>query len=831
MTSLKEAVKQPQNLSPRIQWLRDYYFQGAEREWNNEFLSFSVGTPWDVITDETYVYTMLELTRGIETVDVATRLAARTVPVPEDFFQWSLVERKAWLTKEVMINYVPQEILPGDLIAGGRFNLRISRCLSKQEHEDRERLLKGPDGLRAQMMEYQCRGFGNFGPSPGHLIPDYEKIVKYGFKEQYAHCEGLYEQLSKEEKEGEKGAQLRAMMTAALMPKELAEKYSALCADLAKQAKTEERRKELEQMAENLKRVPWEGARNFWEAMMSLWMTHMLVMSDENYPGPGDSFGRLDQYMYPFWKTSVDEGMDSAFGKEILKCFWMHCNTAYDANIRVGNQGITGGYGQLFSFSGMGKDGQDMSNDLTYVLFDVVDDMYPILEPKPNLRLHRQSPDKLLDRVVESVGRCQGAPFLLNFDERSMAGLLRQAKRAGVEHLIHEGNVFDYASVGCMENTMVGNDRSETVNLNLNLVKALEFVFGNGEEIIAYLDDKGQPYPRKRDGIPTGDPTGMQTFDSFLAAFAIQLKNEIKRIIYHYDLCDLHRARYSPTPYLSLLVKGCAESGKDVTAGGAELKFATIEGVTFATTVDSLLAVKYLVYDKKLCTMEELIEALKKNWAGAEILQAYAKNKAPKYGRDDDAADRLANWVMELFSEECWKYKSLVSEEQYRAGMLSWNYWVTYAGILFATPDGRAKGQFLSNAICPSNGADIHGPTANSNSVGKALGGKAEDNGDYEKYLNNLPNGSSHTITFSPAMLRSADHKDKFKSFLRGYIENGGTALQVNVLDVDMLKEAQERPADFKHLLVRVTGYNAYFTSVGKELQDEIIAREMHNKY
>jgi len=162
--------------------------------------------------------------------------------------------------------------------------------------------------------------------------------------------------------------------------------------------------------------------------------------------------------------------------------------------------------------------------------------------------------------------------------------------------------------------------------------------------------------------------------------------------------------------------------------------------------------------------------------------------------------------------------------------MLSWNYWVGSGYILPATPDGRKKGQFLSNAICPVNGADINGPTANANSVGKVLGGKQHP-GDFMDYVNLLPNGASHTITFNPSILKDPEHREKFKAFLRGYAVNGGSALQINMLDPAMLKDAQKHPQDYRHLLVRVTGYNAYFTSIGKELQDEVIARVSHNKF
>jgi formate C-acetyltransferase len=149
--------------------------------------------------------------------------------------------------------------------------------------------------------------------------------------------------------------------------------------------------------------------------------------------------------------------------------------------------------------------------------------------------------------------------------------------------------------------------------------------------------------------------------------------------------------------------------------------------------------------------------------------------------------------------------------------------------ILPASPDGRPRGKFLSNALCPSTGADINGPTANVNSVGKVMGGKAtKGKGDWEDYLNLLPNGGSHTMTFNPSMLRDGEHREKFKSFLKGYIENGGSALQVNMINADILRDAQQHPENYRHLLVRVTGYNAYFTTIGRELQNEIIARESH---
>ena len=650
----------------------------------------------------------------------------------------------------------------------------------------------------------------------------------------HAELSAHYEALSSGDKKGSRGAQLKAMMTAATMPREVAKKYAALASDLARAEKDNARAQELQQMAQNLERVGWEPPKTFWEAVQALWLNHMLVMADENYPGPGVSFGRVDQYLLPYWEASIETGMDREFGKEILKCFWVHCNTAYDAMIRIGgNQGITAGFGQLMALSGLGPDGQDRTNELTYVLLEVIDEMSPILEPKPNVRLHRNSPERLLDRVVEMVGSSQGAPFLINFDERSMAGMLREAKMAGLEHLIRPENVHEYAPVGCLENTMVGNDRSGTVDNNLNLLKAVELALNNGRDLLPFVDPITQVEEAiGQDGPKTGDSSSFSSWEEFWSAYETQTRCIIQRCVDLYEKSEAVRAKFGPTPYLSCLVGGCAEKGLDITKGGAQISFATIEGVTFATTVDSLLAIKYLVFDEKRCTMEELVAALRDNWEGHTMLQAYAANRAPKYGRDDDVADAMAARVMDLWTEETWKHRTRSTSRQFRPGMLSWNYWVSDGYVMAASADGRPKGKFLSNAICPSNGADINGPTANANSVGKALGGRVseEEGGDWEGYRNALPNGASHTITFNPSLMNQAEHREKFKAYLRGYAENGGTALQINILDAEMLKEAQKNPADYRHLLVRVTGYNAYFTGIGRELQNEIIARESHQK-
>jgi formate C-acetyltransferase len=833
------SIKEPGYLSPRIQRLREFYFQGVERPWNNEWVSWTTGTPWDFQYEELPFYIVPETYAFFSTFRASFKQTARPVALHPKFWTWSIAERKAWFVKEVMTNYMPHEILPGDLIAGARFNVQTSTCLTKREAQAYAKRVYDKGGTRQAVKWFHDHGYGNAGATSGHLVPHYARVIEKGWQEIHADLRARYDALSQVDQRGKPGAQLRAMLTASTMARDVADKYRAVCETQAGQEANADRASELRHMAANLARVPWQPAQTFWQGVQSLWLTHMLIMSEENYPGPGVSFGRIDQYLYPLWEKSLTGGMGLGlsraqareFGKEILKCFWIHANTAYDAMIRVGgNQGITSGYGQLITLSGMGPGGVDLTNDLTYAMLEVIDEMSPILEPKPNVRLHRNTPDALYNKLVHMIASSQGAPFLLNFDERSMAGLMRQAKKSGVEHLIHQGNVHDYAPVGCLENTMVGNDRSGTVDLNLNLLKAVELALTGGRDLVPFTDPmSGKTDPPKRWGPNTGDAASFRTWEEFWRAYAIQTEYIVGKIVELYEQTEEVLAHFSPTPYVSCLVKGCAEKALDITAGGPELFFGTVEAVTYATTVDSLLAVKYLVFDRQVCTMHELLAALKENWEKHESLQAQALHRAPKYGRDDDEADAMAKWVMDLWTEETWKHRSRVTDRQFRPGMLSWNYWIADSFVLPASPDGRPKGKFLSNALCPSNGADTLGPTANVNSVGKVLGGKAPaGNGDWGEFINSLPNGGSHTMSFNPALVRDPEHKKKFAAFLRGYVENGGTALQVNMIDADTLRDAQKHPEDYRHLLVRVTGYNAYFTSIGKELQDEIIAREAH---
>ncbi|MHA1585316.1 MAG: pyruvate formate lyase family protein [Promethearchaeota archaeon] len=829
-TSPKFAVAEPHDLSSRAKWLRDYYFKGNERIWNNEYSPFTTSAPWgDRVWNEEDYYIVPEVfgfmgVNGDGLFGLSLQQLAETVDLPEGFWDKSLPERRSLFFQEVMLNYLPQEIISeNDLLAGGRFNTQLSKCFNSKEFKEFKKTnLKN----RHATFHYHQEGFGNVGATAGHIIPDYKLIVEKGFKHLYEIAKNNYNGLTEKEKHGPKGYELRAMIISTEIPRKLAQRYAEECRRLIQTTESETRKNELEQMAINLEQVPWEPAKTFWQAMQAVWLTHMLCIAEESYPGPGLSFGRIDQFLWPYYNQDVNEKkiIKKQFAEDIFSSFIFHSNTAYDAQIRVGKDGITAGFGQLMTLSGMGSKGEDLTNDLTYMILKVFDEWAPILEPKPNVRLHRGSPEKLLNILVDMITRSQGAPFILNFDERSMAGLIKEG--------VPKEDVWDYGCVGCLENTMCGMDRSGTVNCNPNLAKSIELTLWNGKNQPGFPRIMGdgtfkQYKSSKQIGPKTGNPEEFESWDEFFSAWKKQMVFIIKYTTDTYNLSEKTRMKFFPTPYMSILIDGCIENGTDIHVAPPKYGFVTVEGVAYATCVDSLLVIKSLVYEEKKYTIAQIKDALLHDFQGKKeyaVLQARMKNRVLKYGNNDTPADELAKSVMEFWSNETWKYKT-VTNYQFRPGMLSWNYWAGEdAGFTPATPNGRNAATFLSNAICPTNGADIKGPTAVTNSVGEALGGKKEDG----EYINALPNGASHTITFNPSLLNDHEHREKFKAYLRGYIENGGTALQINILDAEMLKDAQLHPENYSNLLVRVTGYNAYFTSIGKELQDEIIARESH---
>lgn len=778
-----------ERLSERVKKLREEYFSFEKRP-TNEVIAYTTGAPWDEVFSYHDWGVVPELFPFLPAIRDSLKTLAVKVELPEGFWKESLPVRRAVFFRRVVEEYLPVRILDGELIVGFNFNTALSKCFTKKEAE---KWRKAEESWFRRMVKLSDLGVMNCGAIPGHIVPNYRKVLERGFR-------GIRDELlqwMEKHRDEAKRDYVRAMVIAVEAVKRFAERYAEEAEKLAEKEEDEERRAELLEIARICRKVPWEPAETFWEALQSVWFTHMLVMAAESYPGPGLSHGRFDQYMYPYYKRDIEEGrLTRDMAKELLRCFWVKHNYAYDYMGKIGNQGINSGFGQLITIGGIKRDGSDAVNELTWLILEVAEEMN-MLEPKLNVRIHKNISREFLLRVCEVLAQTQGSPFLINFDEQAIKGLVWEG--------IPEDEAWDYGVVGCLENTAQGKDRSGTVDVNINLAKPIELVFGMGRDL-----KTGEMI-----GAKTRDPRTFKSYEEFEEAYFTQLKKCIELTLKLASEADAIRTRWEPVPYLSALIDGCAEKGIDVRQGGAIYNFITVEGVGLATAADSLTAVKKLVFEEKEVTMEELMEAIKRNFEGFEELQRRLLFKAPKFGNDDDYADQIARKVSMFWTQEVFKHTSPATGRRYRGGYLSWNYYIDFAPKTAATPDGRPRGRFLSNGVQPVQGMDTKGPTAVIRSVGK-LG------------LETAPNGASQVITLNPSSVRDAEHLEKLAALLLACCDIGGTSLQVNMIDPKVLREAQKKPEEYRNLLVRVTGYNAYFVTLGKEQQEEIIARACH---
>ncbi len=776
-----------EKLSPRVKKLRDEYWSYDARDYfRNEVIPYTTETPWDNVYTPHERTIVPEFVVGLDSVQDTLLAMAQRVDLPENFWQEPIIVRHALFFAKVLERH-PIFILDGELIVGGHFATSFSNCLNREESKTfREEEEVFFTGVKKMIRE----GVLNCGAIQGHIIPDHPSILAGGFAGVEAKARRIVEETPGDQKKD----LARAVFICCRAAKNFAGRYARLAEKMAGKEGNPVRKQELLNIASNCLRVPYNPPRNFYEALQSLWFQHMLVLMAESYPGPGVSYGRMDQYLYPCYKRDLQEGrITREAAKELLACFGIKHNYAYDHfGTSGGRQGITAGDGQLITLSGMGPGGKDMTNDLTYMVLEVAEEIN-LLEPKINVRLHANTPDDFLDFLLKMVSRAQGAPFLLNFD--SMA--IRALENAGISH----EEAVDYGVVGCLENTAQGNDRSGTVDVNVNLAKPLEWIFSRGKDLKTGAQT----------GLDTGDPAALATFDEFKSAYFRQVAHLLRLAVDLENMADELRGRYEPVPYLSSMVRGCLESGKDVTRGGAVYNFVTVEGVGLATAADSLCAVRRLVFEEGKISMVDLTRAILNGFDGNEKLRLRLLNQAPKFGNDDPLADGLAREISYFWSQEITRYVT-PNGRRYRAGYLSWNYFISMGQNMAATPDGRRSGDFLSNGVGPTQGSDRKGPTAAFKSV-CGVG------------FETVANGASYTPSFSPACLRDAEHRGKFASLLRVYEKLGGTAMQINMLNADMLREAQRHPEKYQNLMVRVTGYNAYFTMIGKALQDEIIAR------
>ena len=805
-----------ENLTERIKKQRAYYWLDEKRPHNNNLITFTTGVPNDLI--EFYGRLLTDpVKEGPSNMGKALTAMAETLNLPEGFWERPLIVRRALIFAQTL-RQIPVEILPDELVVGFKFSTGMSAGLNEKEIEEVAK-------LRRPILELTAKYFGSLSSaaaSQGHLIADHQTVIEKGFKVLRCEAEGNMKKATSPTRK----AFYEAVIICCDAVREFQLRYAKEARDMAAKEKDPQRKKELLQIADNCDWVPWNSPRTFWEALQSLWFQHMLIMLAENYPGPGTSFGRIDQYLIPYYQKDIEGGrITREAAKELIQSFMVKPNYAYDYSPYMSRYGRHAGDGQLWTVGGKGIGERDLTNDLTYLFIEAFYELN-ILEPKANVRIHSGTPKNLLDYVADITRKTQGAPFILNFDKSVIESLENQG-------LTHEEAV-EYAPIGCLENTIRGS-KAGTVDCHFNLAKAVELVFTRGRDYLhggGIAEAVGMGVREQELGkctveigakeysagdlltFDSGDPSTFKTFDEFLEAYKSQLKATLDLIIELQKTNNRMLGDYQPCPYLSMFITGCMEDGKDVHEGGGRYNPTTINGVGIGTVADSLAAIKKFVFEDKKVSMEELAAALFANWKGYEELRMLLWNKAPKFGNDDDYVDLVARNVSQWWQEYVNRHTA-PNGRRFRAGYLSWNQFIQYGTTMMATPDGRKRGVHLSGGIGPVQGQDKNGPTAAIKSVTK-LG------------LETCPSGASYTWTLNPATVRKEEGLQKLGGVIMAYESLGGQAWQTNCISVDTLKDAQKHPENYGNLLVRITGYNAYFVTVGRALQDEVIARTEH---
>ena len=589
--------------------------------------------------------------------------------------------------------------------------------------------------------------------------------------------------------------ELEAMSIVADAVMHLAERYAQRADELAAAESDPVRRSELTRIAAVCRRVPAHAPRDFWEAVQAYWFTHLGVVTELN---TWDSFspGRLDQHLAPFYRQGIESGsLTREDAKELLECLWIKFNNQ-PAPPKVGvtaEESATYTDFANINNGGLTVEGADGVNDVTFLILDVIDEMH-LLQPSSNLQLSRQSPEAFLRRGLEIVREGWGQPSIFNAD-------------LVVDELLRQGKSIEDArcggTSGCVETGAFGKE-AYILTGYFNLPKILEITLHDGVD----------PRTGRRIGIETGDPRSFRSYDELFDAFCRQLRHLVDVKVAGNNVIERLVADEVPAPFLSLLVDDCILRGRDYNDGGPRYNSTYIMGVGPATCADSLAAIRYHVYDHATVGMGELLEALDRDFAGAEPLRQRLWNKTPKFGNDDDYVDAIASDLFRAF------FDAVDGRPNTKGGAYHVNYLSTTCHVYFgsrtgATPDGRRATQPLSDGISPSQGADRLGPTAVIRSAATL---------DHARTGGTLLNQK-----FSPSVLAGDDGLVRVGQIVRTYFRLGGHHVQFNVVTAETLRAAQADPEKYRDLIVRVAGYSDYFCDLARALQDEIIARTEHD--
>ncbi len=625
----------------------------------------------------------------------------------------------------------------------------------------------------------------------GHVLFDYGRLIRKGYR---GFINEIQEKLHELDPTEPDALSRKRWYQAAVIVLEAEIKYANRFADLAqKQAaeeKDERRKKELEKLAAICRKVPEYPAETFYEALQSMWIPQITSQIYDN--GVSITPGRMDQYLYDLYVDDILQGRATKEEQqEVLECFWMKLTEAIKI-YRLADCKIHAGFpmGQNIVIGGVTSEGDDATNDLSYRCLEAHKHMH-LMQPNFSVRLHKNTPEDFLQAVVEAIKVGNGMPQIDN-DEAFIPALMNIGIPAEIAR--------DYAPVGCVE--INPPDTWGRVNGGyFNVAKVAELALTDGFDNIS----------KKQVGPHTGKPEDLKTFEDVLHAYEEQMDYAVKLIVAENQIIDQVHAELDPVMLVSCMVGGCIESGKDVTRGGAVYNWTAPLGLGIANACDILYSVKKTVFDDKMLTMEEMVDAMNTNFEGKETLRQYLLNKVPKYGNDIPEVDCFARYASDVW------FDAMEGYEGFHGGPFVGSFVPVAANVAFgyftgATPDGRLSGTILADGISPSNGVDHNGPTAAMKSISK---------------LNHLriPNGVIYNQKFNPTAVATPEGTRKFSQMIRTYINLGGGHVQFNMVTADQLKEAQDKPEDYKSLVVRVAGYSAFFNELSKPVQDSIITR------
>jgi pyruvate formate-lyase/glycerol dehydratase family glycyl radical enzyme len=622
----------------------------------------------------------------------------------------------------------------------------------------------------------------------GHFTMNHERILSRGFRGVIDDAGQKLAGLSPQEKNGEKGLFYEAVIRSSRAVISFARRYSERALELAAAEPDHERAAELREIARVCSRVPEFPAQTLQEAVQSVYFVHLTAQIESG--GNSISLGRIDQILFPYYRKDVEAGRGSPeLARELVSMLFIKTNEIWNVLEEAfipGGEGTEGKTTQNVTVGGVGPDGRDATNALSYIALDAYADVRTV-QPNFGVRIAPDCPAELMRRAVEY----DRDGVLMHFfnDEAIIRSLLRGG------HTLHDAR--NYGMVGCLEPNAQGKSFGSTFAVQFSGIKCVELALSNGIDNIF-------GYPS---GIESGDPRKFKNFEDLWAAYDKQVRHFINQIVRGTEVLDLSIAETVPSPLASAMVDGCLEKGLDLTRGGALYNSTGVQFMGFANVVDSLYAVKKAVFEDKRFTIADLTEWLSQDWQDAEDKRAYFLNRIPKYGNDNDEVDALAVRVMDHYCDVLSPYRNFRGGS-FWPGIFSVGFHITMGAFTAATPDGRFAGDVLGNGITPTTGNAISGPTAIMNSVVKLP-------------VTRVFNGANLNMRFQGRKIRT----ENLTTLINTYFQRGGTQVQFNMVDSEVLREAQQHPEKHRDLFVRVSGYSAEFIGLSDIAQDEIISR------